>query len=106
MVHTFFADIRNKLAIHAKRVTIQPRDMHLLRDIWNTIDGDCAIGAEDTATKNAKLAALRMEQKRRKKQIARDLVKARRMRALGKPLTKYLRHSLAGQVEFGLGRDS
>ena len=80
--------------------------MHLLRDIWNTIDGDCAIGAEDTATKNAKHAAFRMEEKRRKEQIARDQVKARRMLALGQPLTKYLRHSLAGQLEFGPSRDS
>jgi histone H3/H4 len=31
-------DCRNKLAIHAKRVTIQPKDMSLLRDLWHSID--------------------------------------------------------------------
>jgi len=37
-------DCRNKLAIHAKRVTIQPKDMSLLRDLWHSIDPTSSMG--------------------------------------------------------------
>ena len=37
-------DYRNKLAIHAKRVTIQAKDMSLLRDLWHSIDPLSPIG--------------------------------------------------------------
>ena len=38
------ANQRNKLAIHAKRVTVKPEDMRLLRDLWMTIDPTSSIG--------------------------------------------------------------
>jgi len=37
-------DYRNKLAIHAKHITIQPKDMSLLRDLWHSIDPASPIG--------------------------------------------------------------
>ena len=39
--------LRNKLAIHAKRQTIMPHDMSLLRDLWQQIAPESAIGADD-----------------------------------------------------------
>ena len=36
--HSGIIDYRNKLAIHAKRVTIQAKDMSLLRELWYSID--------------------------------------------------------------------
>ena len=39
--------LRNKLAIHAKRQTIMPHDMSLLRDLWQRIAPESAIGADD-----------------------------------------------------------
>jgi len=42
--HSGVADYRNKLAIHAKRVTIQAKDMSLLRELWHSIDPVSPIG--------------------------------------------------------------
>jgi histone H3/H4 len=42
--HSDIIDYRNKLAIHAKRVTIQPKDMSLLRELWHSIDPMSPIG--------------------------------------------------------------
>ena len=42
--HSGIVDYRNKLAIHAKRVTIQPKDMSLLRELWHSIDPVSPIG--------------------------------------------------------------
>ena len=39
--------LRNQLAIHAKRQTIKPHDMALLRSLWERIDPKSAIGADD-----------------------------------------------------------
>jgi len=36
--HSGIVDYRNKLAIHAKRVTIQAKDMSLLWELWHSID--------------------------------------------------------------------
>src|SRR5271169_5972736 len=50
MMYSFFfaiIDTRNKLAIHAKRKTIQPKDMQLLRDLWKQIDPESSIGHPD-----------------------------------------------------------
>jgi histone H3/H4 len=60
----FICDIRNKLAVHAKRVTIQPTDIHLLRDLWKTIDKDSPIGCVDAATSDTRHAAFQAEDKR------------------------------------------
>ena len=42
--HSSIIDYRNKLAIHAKHVTIQPKDMSLLRELWHSIDPVSPIG--------------------------------------------------------------
>src|SRR5436190_21996508 len=42
--HSGIVDYRNKLAIHAKRVTIQPKDMSLLWELWHSIDPVSPIG--------------------------------------------------------------
>jgi len=42
--HSGIVDYRNKLAIHAKRVTIQAKDMSLLRELWHSIDPVSPIG--------------------------------------------------------------
>src|SRR5204863_7957484 len=42
--HSGIIDYRNKLAIHAKRVTIQAKDMSLLRELWHSIDPVFPIG--------------------------------------------------------------
>jgi len=42
--HSSIIDYRNKLAIHAKHVTIQARDMSLLRELWHSIDPVSPIG--------------------------------------------------------------
>jgi histone H3/H4 len=46
--------VRNRLAIYAKRQTVMDRDMTLLRDLWKRINPDCAIGADDLATREIK----------------------------------------------------
>ena len=42
--HSGIIDYRNKLAIHAKRVTIQAKDMSLLWELWHSIDPVSPIG--------------------------------------------------------------
>ena len=42
--HSDIIDYRNELAIHAKRVTIQAKDMSLLRELWHSIDPVSPIG--------------------------------------------------------------
>jgi len=39
-----------RAAIHAKRITIKPEDSRFVRNMWNTIDPDCAIGGIDEAS--------------------------------------------------------
>jgi hypothetical protein len=39
-----------RAAIHAKRITIMPPDSYFVRNMWHTIDKDCAIGAYDDAS--------------------------------------------------------
>jgi len=39
-----------RAAIHAKRQTIMKPDSDFIRDVWRTIDKDCAIGAPDQAS--------------------------------------------------------
>jgi len=39
-----FLSERQKLAIHAKRQTIQRKDMQCLHDIWKTIDPESPLG--------------------------------------------------------------
>ena len=56
-------DYRNKLAIHAKRVTIQAKDMSLLRDLWHSIDllspiGD-SMNQRQVITRAARIEAAR-----------------------------------------------
>jgi hypothetical protein len=59
---------RNKLAIHAKRVTVMSRDHVMLRDMWAVLDPESPIGsrADDRKT-SADVAA-----KRKKEQRVRD----------------------------------
>src|ERR1700686_3226827 len=39
-----------RAAIHAKHITIKPEDSRFVRNMWNTIDPDCAIGGIDEAS--------------------------------------------------------
>ena len=39
-----------RAAIHAKRQTIMKPDSDFIRDVWRTIDKDCAIGVPDQAS--------------------------------------------------------
>ena len=41
---SYLFDGRQKLAIHAKRITISDKDMRILRDLWGTIDPTSTIG--------------------------------------------------------------
>ena len=69
------------MAIHAKRQTIKQVDMQLLRSIWQRINPDSAIGADDgerarqIAVYNAKKAK-RIERNKASAMI--DLARARR----------------------------
>ena len=93
-------DIRNKLAIHAKRKTIQPKDMQLLRDLWKQIDHESSIGHPDAATQHAHGLAYNKEVRKRAVNLEKDKILARNLRQQGKPLTAYLRGSLKGVKEF------
>ena len=60
-------DCRNKLAIHAKHVTIQPKDMSLLRDLWHSIDPTSPMGDPTIQRRLIERAAMieRMRQAKR-----------------------------------------
>ena len=51
------------MAIHAKRTTIMPRDMQLLRDMWRRINPDCAIGAPNQDTEHQAKVSLQQTKK-------------------------------------------
>ena len=62
------ADCRNKLAIHAKRVTIQPKDMSLLRDLWHSIDPTSPMG-DPTIQRRLIESAAKIERMRQAKRV-------------------------------------
>jgi len=54
---------RNKLTIHTKCQTIMPYDMQLLRNLWQRISPESAIGADDADTVRAKRVWQEQEQR-------------------------------------------
>jgi len=69
MVYNCLAKSRQKLAIHAKRQTVMPKDMQCLCDLWKTIDPTSPIGhesklAQDTRSPHDKVFFNRMVEQR------------------------------------------
>ena len=56
-----FIDYRNKLAIHAKRVTVTEKDFKLLRDLWFTIEPNNHIAKRSDESKQAEAHGKRRE---------------------------------------------
>ena len=56
---------RNKLAIHAKRVTILPRDHVILRELWAVLDPNSAIGSHVSDQKTTSDQAAKRKQDQR-----------------------------------------
>src|SRR5579859_1676234 len=44
--HDYLINSRQKLAYHAKRITIMSNDMKILHDLWQTIDPSSSIGSK------------------------------------------------------------
>lgn len=49
-----FLMYRNKLVVHAKRVAVNSKDLHLLRDLWFTIDPNHPFAAPSKETNQAR----------------------------------------------------
>ena len=86
-------DYRNKLAIHAKHVTIQPKDMSLLRELWHSIDPMSPIG-DPTSEKAVIARATRIEGARQAKGVWAALKSYNRLRRLGQTIPVGLKNFL------------
>ena len=89
-------DDRQKLAIHAKQVTIKVEDQRLLRDLIYTIDTGSSLGAISSATAATQRRHNDEEHSKLMKQRALAIEQARALDAKGEALPKKLAHFLKG----------
>jgi len=83
-----------KLAIHAKRTTVMPRDMHCLLDLWSTIDPTSPIGRESALTRATREREAQAGRRRLAKQLAAARDKAAAARAQGRSVDRRTAHFL------------
>lgn len=76
--------ISNLFAIHAKRVTVKPVDMQLLRDLWKRISPDSAIGADNQDTIRARQVADKIQRDQALKAVSGLKTKIVRLRREGR----------------------
>ncbi len=91
-----FADRSQKLAIHAKRITVMDRDMRCLRDLWQTIDPESPIGYPSSLTNETHRRHDAEEHQRLNVQREKALMKARQYQRRNQPLPNKLAHFLKG----------
>jgi histone H3/H4 len=91
------ADIcRNRLALHAKRVTVMPRDVELVRELWRYIKPDDPIARMSDETVQGIVHANHLDEvlKMKQRQAAHERREA--LKALGSRIPRSLDHYLNG----------
>jgi hypothetical protein len=93
----------NKLALHARRVTVMPKDIRLLRDLWQTIDPSHPIAKLSPETVNSLIMATRVDEAMKKRSRAAAVARRDRLRALGRPIPASLDHYCRDLTKDGNG---
>jgi|SRR5271170_167489 len=86
----------NRLALHAGRVTVMPKDMKLLRDLWKYIAPTHAIArASDESLEAVRRANLHDEVLKQRAR-ANALARRRQLMQLNQPVPRALEHFCVG----------
>jgi len=98
---TMLFEMANHVAIHAHHVTIQPKDIELVRELWGYIKpGDPIAKLMDEMIDSINLAKKRIEELK-KKQHRRPWQKHQELEARGEWIPNSLTHYLNGVEEVG-----
>jgi len=92
-------DDRQKLAIHAKRQTVMPKDMEILRDLWQTIDPTCTIGYPSSLTTRSNELRRAEAQRKIKKQEGAAMTQYHNYIKMNKQPPAKLLHFLGNRVK-------
>jgi histone H3/H4 len=87
---------RNRLALHAKRVTVMPRDVELVRELWRYIKPDDPIAQMSDETVHGIVRANRLDEVLKMKQRKAAYERREHLRALGSRVPPSLDHYLKG----------
>jgi uncharacterized protein YeeX (DUF496 family) len=88
--------LSNKLALHARRVTVMPKDVRLLRDLWKYISPNHAIARMSDEMVEGIVRANRVDEHLKKKARMAAWERRERLRRLGQPIPAGLTHYLRG----------
>jgi len=96
---TMLFEMANRVAIHARRVTIQPKDIALVRELWGYIKPSDPIAKLTDETINSIDLAKRRIEELKKKQRERSWQKHKELRTRGERIPNSLTHYLNGVQE-------
>jgi len=90
---------RNRLALHAGRVTVMPKDMRLLRDLWRYIAPEHAIAKASLESLEAVRRANLHDEVLKQRARANALARVRELTRLNQPIPRQLQHFCKNLVE-------
>ena len=83
---------RNRLALHARRVTVMPKDMKLLRDLWRYIAPEHIIARASMESLEAVRRANLHNEALKQRSRANALTRYRALQRLNQPIPRQLEH--------------
>jgi hypothetical protein len=93
----------NKLAIHARRVTVMPQDVRLLRDLWQMIDPSHPIAKLSAESVNSLIMATQVDEAIKKRSRATAVARREWLKASGRPIPASLDHYCRDLMRDGNG---
>ena len=83
---------RNHLALHARRVTVMPKDMKLLRDLWRYIAPEHVIARASLESLEAVRRANIHDEVLKQRSRANALMRSSALQRLNQPIPRQLEH--------------